>query len=338
MMTYDEFKEKIKEGLQENFPDMDVEIHPAQKVNRTIDEVILKGVKIPTGMNISPAIPIANAYEAYQHGELLENIIESFTMQLKEYLEPTKQMLQDFSFEKEQIKKSIVFQVIQTKQNQELLADVPNRTYHDLSIIYRFVVEAGQDGISSAIIKKDFAERYDFTEPELFELAKENTRRILPPKVISMREILLEVAPPDIWEEILNEISPEQTMYVITNGSKVNGAVSILYEDVLQELSEKLQSDLYILPSSIHEMIAVSCKMGSPNELAAMVQEINVQEVALEERLSNNVYHFDRTSGTLSLATDYSDIRLDGLKEDEKVKTAPMEDIAKRLPNPGRSR
>ena len=93
----------------------------------------------------------------------------------------------------------------------------------------------------------------------------------------------------------------------------------MLYEDGLHDLAEKLGSDLYIMPSSIHEVIAVSTDMGNPNELAAMVAEINMDQVALDERLSNQVYHYDKELRKVTLATDTPNKRLDGI-----VAEAPM--------------
>ena len=63
----------------------------------------------------------------------------------------------------------------------------------------------------------------------------------------------------------------------------------------------------------MHEVIAVSTSMGDPNELAEMVAEINMDQVALEERLSNQVYHYDKDLRKLSLATDTPNRRLDGI-------------------------
>ena len=53
-------------------------------------------------------------------------------------------------------------------------------------------------------------------------------------------------------------------------------------------------TDLYILPSSIHEVIAVSAETGRPEELAQMVSETNRHEVMPGERLSDRVYHYSR--------------------------------------------
>ena len=79
------------------------------------------------------------------------------------------------------------------------------------------------------------------------------------------------------------------------------------------KLSSQLESDLYILPSSVHECIAVSTNVGDPYELAEMVSEINMGQVALEDRLSNQVYHYDKDARRLTLATDTPNKRLDGM-------------------------
>lgn len=82
------------------------------------------------------------------------------------------------------------------------------------------------------------------------------------------------------------------------------GATSILYEDKLHELAEKMDSDLYIFPSSVHEVIAISDKFVNTEELAEMVYEINMDQVELSDRLSNQVYHYDKDNRTLRLASD----------------------------------
>ena len=68
----------------------------------------------------------------------------------------------------------------------------------------------------------------------------------------------------------------------------------MLYTDSIQELAEKMGSDLYILPSSINEVLAVSADSYDPYELADMVVEVNMNQVELAERLSNQVYHYDK--------------------------------------------
>lgn len=102
-------------------------------------------------------------------------------------------------------------------------------------------------------------------------------------------------------------------MWIISNDRGINGAGSMLYEDILHKLAMNLETDLYILPSSVHECIAVSTSVGDPYELAEMVSEINMEQVALEDRLSNQVYRYDKDARRLMLATDTPNKRLDGM-------------------------
>lgn len=104
-----------------------------------------------------------------------------------------------------------------------------------------------------------------------------------------MKEMFLsDGMPEEIAEMMIREVPPEQTLWIISNNRGIDGAVSMLYENELHELAENLESDLYILPSSVHEVLAVSTELTEPEELAQMVAEVNMQKVALEERLSNS--------------------------------------------------
>ena len=188
----------------------------------------------------------------------------------------------------------IVFQLINTEQNKTFLEQVPHREFQDLSIVYKVIISADKDAVQSSKITNEFAKRLGMSEEQLFKCAAENTRRLFPPVVRSMNDIMREMfardgMPQEIADMMIAEIPPEQTMWVISNENGINGAASMLYENELHELAESLESDLYILPSSVHEVIAVSSDMGSPEMLAQMVVEVNMQEVSLDERLSNQV-------------------------------------------------
>ena len=120
-----------------------------------------------------------------------------------------------------------------------------------------------------------------------------------------------DIVPFDLKEALEQELGTEELMFVITNKAKHKGAAALLYEDGLHDLAELYKDDLYILPSSIHETIAVACTKMEPEQLAEMVEEINGTQVDVGERLSNQVYHYDRTTRKLSMATDTPNKSLD---------------------------
>lgn len=98
-----------------------------------------------------------------------------------------------------------------------------------------------------------------------------------------------------------NQAEDEQ-MYVLTNQSKIHGASCILYEDVLRDFSDKLGRDLYILPSSIHEVILLpKTESFDRDGLNCMVQEVNRDGVSMDEVLSDHVYEYNRASGMIEM-------------------------------------
>lgn len=102
---------------------------------------------------------------------------------------------------------------------------------------------------------------------------------------------------------MLSEIMPEDDiLYVITNTKKLDGACSILYENNIHELATKLGTDLYILPSSIHECIALSVDAVELSDVVGLVETSNRTQVSLDERLSDRVYYYNKDSRSFSLA------------------------------------
>lgn len=87
-----------------------------------------------------------------------------------------------------------------------------------------------------------------------------------------------------------------------------HGATCILYEDVLEALACKLDSDLIILPSSIDEILAVSAKTYSPEQLISLVPGVNFTKVALNQAICQIKSY--RYSGELNMVIPASNTSL----------------------------
>ena len=307
MMDYEIFKEVVKGSflsyMPESYQGMEVRVESVDKVNRKLDGLSLLANNGKT--MISPTLYINDMYEKYlKTGDLQETLRESAEALDEVFREAAIPPL-DLSTAKD----NIIFQLVNTMQNEDMLKNLPHREFQDLSIIYRWVAGVDDNGIASSIINNNLAESLGMGEEQLFKAAAENTRRILPPVIKSMDEVIREMfladgMPPEVADIMLDEIPPERGMWIISNERGTNGAASMLYENELHKLSVQLGTDLFILPSSIHEVIAVPADDLKPEELAQMVSEVNMGQVALEERLSNQVYYYDKELRKMSLATD----------------------------------
>ena len=322
MMDYEMFKTVVREKFLSYLPleyrDAEINISPAQKVNRTRDGL---SIYKSGDTQIFPTIYVDDMYRHYQSCNDLEAVLRQSAGKYAEMQDRVKEFKTDFSME--HFKDNVVMCLVNTEQNRELLADVPNRAFHDLSVIYRWVIEGIPDAAGSVMVTDSVAKMAGVTEEELFRCASENTRRINPVSIITMQELLFEAMslPPELKSMFVQKKSPGENMWIITNENRYNGAVSMLYEENLHELAEKLGDDLFILPSSIHEVIAVPAGMaeGNPAYLAEMVHDVNMGEVELEERLSNSVYHYDRNARKVTLAAESPEKRLDGKQTEQQM-------------------
>ena len=109
----------------------------------------------------------------------------------------------------------------------------------------------------------------------------------------------------DVTYKTLSDIIEEEIpLFVMSNGDYMNGASVILYKDVLRDFAKYMEYDLYILPSSIHEVIILLDNeyAKAPEELARMVRETNRIVVDREEILSDHVYYYDREKDEIRIA------------------------------------
>ncbi len=148
------------------------------------------------------------------------------------------------------VKERIVFKIIHYNQNKILLNSIPHIKFLDLAIVFYYLVQSVQFGNATILIYNSHLELWGKESYEIFQVAKVNSQRLLQYKVSHIEDILKEELDEELWPEIEEWDIP---MYVLTNHTKLNGAACMLYPEVLKDFSLAVGSDLYLLPSSVHE-------------------------------------------------------------------------------------
>lgn len=159
-------------------------------------------------------------------------------------------------------------------------------------------------------IWKEQQRRWNVSAAELFFCAMENTPR-LSPTLRGISEILLETAMECGNEEgteiqLPDFLKPDRELfYVLSTDSCICRASVLLYKDVLQWVAEWLDTDLAVVPSSIHEVLLMILD-GNANirELRDMLHSVNMEEVDEMDRLSENIYLYRRKKGCPEVAQD----------------------------------
>ena len=92
-------------------------------------------------------------------------------------------------------------------------------------------------------------------------------------------------------------------MYVLTNNNGVNGATMMVSKNVLDSIYEEFGDNFYILPSSLHEVILIPESFSDDVEMYRdMVVDVNGSFLEAEDKLSDNVYHYDGITRSLTIA------------------------------------
>lgn len=86
-------------------------------------------------------------------------------------------------------------------------------------------------------------------------------------------------------------------MYVLTNPQQNCGSGLIVNNRILRHILDTVGEDIYVLPSSLHELIIIPASFTDDEKyLTEMVHDINQSIVEPNERLANDVYRVDYTS------------------------------------------
>ena len=104
-----------------------------------------------------------------------------------------------------------------------------------------------------------------------------------------------------------DKFKPANDMYIMTNQEKIHGSTVLLYKGELARFCDENDfSELYILPSSIHEAILIQRRagIGDEKELQSMVREVNKSQVQDHEVLSDNLYIYNRETDEITIWND----------------------------------
>lgn len=307
-MEYQEFLCVVEKKMNQKLKGgVTASIHIALKNNGKIKRGLM--IESPD-VNISPTIYLEEFYERYRQGETLEEIVLG-VMRFYEAVKYEKSW--DMTNVKcyERVRDKIVFKLIHTKKNEEMLVDVPHIDVLDLSIVFYVLLEVQQDGTAAMLIRNEHLNIWNIEEKVLFPLACENAEKLLPACLFTMKETVGEMlelglgVPKNLLkssEKTLIEENPRDVMYVLTNSIRSFGAASLLYPQVLEQIGRLLKENYYILPSSVHELILVPESEGvGPKEMTAMIREVNESQVAEEEQLSDHPYYYERKKKQLMM-------------------------------------
>lgn len=281
-MEYKDFLNTIIESLKISLGESaEITCHSVAKPNE-----ILEGLTIRFhGKQMSPTVYPESLYKDYQNGRSMESITQAVINMVRD----TPKIVEKPVITQEEAKKNLYTVIINFEKNTELLKDVPYERFQDLAIIPRWRV--GEE--ASFLVHNNMLPELRLTKEELMEMAQANTDK-QEFRVIPLPSMIQSLMGPEYGDDLLEENKPELSMYVVTNEKRFDGAVAMTSDKVMKSVREQIGEDIYILPSSRHEIICVKqSECPDTVALAEMVSSVNASTVSTADYLSDSVYSYN---------------------------------------------
>ena len=309
-MGIEEFKKELLAELVNLGREMDspikVEIRNVERVNDVSERIYLSFPEAESSLRLGLGFSVKGLYEEFKHTANLYAVAKTLVKRLleeKNSLAVVQKLQSEISAE--WILQRIKPIVVNKKQNEHLLNDYINKEYLDLLVLFQVVVDRQEDHSKTMLLQKSVAQSFGITMDELEQKVFNPTWMNANFKISEIREVLQKLSPGEF------DSSPFiGDMWVVTNNEALYGAASILYPELFKVLAMKdVNKVLYILPSSVHECIAVLLDNYSCPEvetsivewLQNMVRTINQCEVSKEEFLSDNIYLYSKELNAIEM-------------------------------------
>lgn len=294
-MKKEEFLDAVFNRVKEIFPNCVVQINEVEKPNGIMKTGIV--CRNPDS-DLAPVTYIDDILETINMGKIdedtgMDQIVERVSENAHRTLEADIDILKLRDFDL--VKDSVYGRLISFADNKERLKDAPTVRWNNLVIEYRILI-AKEQGVASALVDNAMLKEWGISKSELVSTATENTKRIFPYQARSMMELLkdrFDVSPEGLGIE---DMELDLPMIVMSNVNNMDGAICMTDTDFVKSVSERYfgGESIFILPSSRHEVIAVS-KDFKAREMLDMVSEINKTVLDKSDYLSTSVYEYDAT-------------------------------------------
>ncbi len=233
----------------------------------------------------APTFYFEDLLEAYQNGISADELAQSLIRFARENnlstipggIDP-----EDY----ESVKSNLGIVVIGEENNREYLKDMIHKKIEDLALV-PIIFTNDAHGTGCIKISKSLQEKWGVTENEIIDEAIINAPEVMPPTFRNLNEII----------GMEEDEEDEEEIYVISNRYYAGGASVAFYPGFLDCIGMALKRNLFILPSSVNELIVVTDRGQNPQRFLEIVREVNRSQVAPGDILTDAVYYYSRGEG-----------------------------------------
>ena len=294
---------KVRGFLPPEFNSYDIKITEMG----TYTGLTLLNLKDDEGLKAMPVFNLDNAMNVLKNEDSQEAAAEKLAVMMENFIKNVPGMNVGIDYIKH------IFSSYENAKPYIYMDAAPVEYFNEQAIIYekngmKFVPKVLINNSPERVvapIPAAWLKSIGISQDELINYAIYNTEKLMPADITSMQSVAEK-----FLHEDLDEPGELNDMYIVSNKNKTHGAALILNQSVLDKLYNTYNSDFFVLPSSIHEVITIPVNgIYSPtadnlNSLMEMVAAVN-DTLNTEEILGYEVSIYNGKSCNLEKATEY---------------------------------
>ena len=251
---------------------------------------------------------VEELYVAYQNGIRLNTIVDyicSDVLHAKSiYVYDKTKELMDY----DTAKSRLFVRLINYDRNADILRDVVHKTLGDIVFTVYAIVDENEFGIVSTKVLKSMVKKWDKNEDDIFNEAIKNTYYLTPPRIYKWEGVLCDesyAGESFMNDEDICDLDKSFSGNTLSTTRKTNGAIAVFLPGVAERIAELLDSDFYMVFTSIHEVMIHSTGSGvDPKDLKLVLQDTLRKVTPSSDYLTEKIYKYNRRTHKFECVTD----------------------------------
>lgn len=304
MMNYEMFVEELKNKISAatNVPIENMEfVKDGNKYAPTGDRLLIKLAKHEDAWEMC-GVHVKELFEELSKGTSFNSIVNSSVEDIKQMQEqnPYKEAKKIWDYET--AKDSLFIRLLNYDDNSEELKDAIYKKIGDIAQVLYMKVSEHDGNIMSTKILKSIVRKWQansdlLSEDYIFEEALKNTERMSPPRIYRWEQMIFD--PGYEGEEFMSPgtesaISKDFIGNCLSIPEKTNGAVAIFYPGVAERFADVLDSDLYLVFTSIHEVMVHRTNGVNAGDLSTILQDTLKEATPKRDSLTKKIYKYEK--------------------------------------------
>ena len=277
-MNITQFRQELLSLLEGKYgEDRPFELKPVHKNNGSS----YIGIICTSSKGAAPAINTDAYFSAYSRGMSMDRIMEHIAASLDLNIldEDIVKRADDFNVYKDKL----CIKLVNREMNKVFLKSHPYRPFLDLAKIVIYYDHNEEQNMSKTIvISSRLMKIWGITKKQLFDTAEKNSVKNMP-AIFYPLSVFMPIPLPE-----------DPPMYCLTNRKRTYGAACITYPGEAEKIADALDSDFFLIPSSIHEFLIFKGTTKDKDKYDTMIKEVNNEAVPADCVLSDHSYYYDR--------------------------------------------